>query len=244
MPTKSRTPPPPRRAVQAPKVRTGTGGLERQKRILYFIGGSGIVALAVVLLGLFAFRGNDEESGNDITPAVLRGDLQAAGWTVRFNVPVRPNKGDHSDVPTLETKVKYPTNPPTGGPHYGQWTLWGFYDEPVVLVQSVHNLEHGGIVIRYGKQVPKAQVTQLRDWYNNDPNAVLVAPMDGLGTKIAMTAWTYDVEGAQTHPASYNGEGQLAIAPRFDEVLFSEFRDTFRYKGKERVPPENLEPGE
>lgn len=204
-----------------------------------------MVALATVLLGLFAFGGDDNGTPTDEgNAAQLRGDLQAAGWTVRFNVPAPQNKSDHSDVPTLQTKVNYATNPPTGGPHYQEWVLWGFYDDPVVLVQSVHNLEHGGVVIRYGRQVPQAQIDQLRDWYRNDPNGMLVAPMENLDSRIAMTAWTYDVDGADSRPATYNGEGQLAIAPRFDEVLFTEFRDTFRYKGKERVPSENLEPGE
>ena len=65
-------------------------------------------------------------------------------------------------MPTLETKPKWNSSPPTSGPHYGQTAVWGSYDEEVPLVQTVHNLEHGGVVIHYGPDVPEAEVAALQ----------------------------------------------------------------------------------
>ena len=52
--------------------------------------------------------------------------LEDAGCTLQ-SFPALPNKSDHSDVPTLTTKPKWNSNPPTSGPHYGEWAIWGSY---------------------------------------------------------------------------------------------------------------------
>ena len=38
--------------------------------------------------------------------------------------------------------------------------------------------------------LPDAEVEKLRDWYSEDPNGLIVAPLDELGAKIDLTAWT------------------------------------------------------
>ena len=53
--------------------------------------------------------------------------------------------------------MKYKSFPPTSGAHYFQPAIWNAYEAPLVLVQEVHNLEHGGVVIQYGKDVPPAE---------------------------------------------------------------------------------------
>jgi len=47
------------------------------------------------------------------------------------------------------TDVKYPTNPPTFGPHYPSWITKGFYDEPRPDGNLVHSQEHGYIIFWY-----------------------------------------------------------------------------------------------
>src|SRR5262249_45218516 len=103
---------------------------------------------------------------------------------------------------------------------------WGLYTVPLVLVQEVHNLEHGGIIVQYGDTVPQATIDDLSDFYNASPDAMLLAPLPKLGNKIALTAWT-----------------RLATCTRFDRKAYAAFRDAFRGHGPEPFPVSSLTPG-
>ena len=233
MARKDRVPNPPKR-VQAPQRRHGTtppADAERQRKLLYLIAGSGILLLAIVLGAIFLTGGGGKNEAATI---------EAAGCTLQSFKAV-PNKPDHSDVPTLETKPKWNSYPPTSGPHYGQTAILGSYDEPVQLVQSTHNLEHGAIVIHYGKDVPPAEVEKIRDWYSNDPNGLLVAPLDDLGKKIALAAWT--TKDATPGASSDRGRGYLVECTTFSEKAFDTFVKNHRFKGPERIPAELMTPG-
>jgi hypothetical protein len=41
------------------------------------------------------------------------------------------------------------SNPPSSGPHYPRWAAYRRYDVPIPRGFSIHDLEHGGIVISY-----------------------------------------------------------------------------------------------
>jgi hypothetical protein len=123
-------------------------------------------------------------------------------------------------------RVRYKTSPPTSGDHYAVPVVWGAYDSPVEQSRAVHNLEHGGIVIQYGDDVPEETVNELRDFYQDDPNGLLLAPQPSLNDQIAVTAWT-----------------QLAKCRTFDEGAFEKFRDEFRAKGPEPRRISDLAPG-
>jgi hypothetical protein len=127
-------------------------------------------------------------------------------------------------------------------PHYQEWAVWNFYDEPVPLTQSTHNLEHGGVIIHYGPDVPDAEVEALRTWYNDtdDPNGIIVSPLATNGDKITYSAWTAPDAASGT---SDRGNGWLATCRTFEEDGLSAFLDEHRYLGPERVPRENLAPG-
>ena len=94
--------------------------------------------------------------------------------------------------------------------------LWGDYTEPVPLIQEVHNLEHGGMIIQYGNKVPQADITKINAFWQKDPTAMLVAPLPNLGNKIAMTAWT-----------------QWAECTSFNQKAFKAFQSAFRYHAPE-----------
>ena len=64
-------------------------------------------------------------------------------------------------------RTKWNTDPPTSGPHYGIAAIFGIYDEELELARVVHNLEHGGIFILYGKDVPDSTVEELRAFYDD-----------------------------------------------------------------------------
>jgi hypothetical protein len=231
MARKDRVPNPPKRS-QGPQRRTTAAdpavAAKRRQTLLLIAGGAVAVVVAVLAIVLLSGGGVDE-----------RAALQKAGCTLE-SFPALPNKSDHSDVPTLTTKPKWNSSPPTSGPHYGAPAVWDFYDTPVPLVQTVHNLEHGGVVIHYGTDVPRAEVDKLRTFYLNDPNGLVVAPLPANKDKITLSAWT--ARDASTGTAD-RGRGWLARCSKFDQDGFSAFVDTHRYQGPERLPPESLAPG-
>ena len=50
-------------------------------------------------------------------------------------------------------------------------------------IRLVHNLEHGAVILQYGDKVPAAQVQRITAWYQQDANAVVVAPLPKLGAQ-------------------------------------------------------------
>jgi Protein of unknown function (DUF3105) len=131
----------------------------------------------------------------------------------------------------------YNSIPATSGPHQAQPdapAIWGSYDQPVEQVKLIHNLEHGGVVIQYGPDVPAATVDQILNWYREDPNGLLVAPLpeevveqdEALANRIALTAWTH-----------------LQVCERFSEDAFGSFVGAHRGDGPEPFPVDSLQPG-
>jgi hypothetical protein len=220
---KPKTPTPPRR-VQAPQVRANTrtpGEMEaRHRALLYAIAGSGVVALIVVvaLVVLGGGSGNAKAAANALT---------AAGCEYK-HYPAQPRVPHYTSL-NPSPPPSWNSFPPTSGRHYYQWVLWGDYTEPVPLIKEVHNLEHGGVLIQYGNKVPKSDISKINDFWQSDPNAMLVAPLPKLGNKIALTAWT-----------------QLGECTHFDQKAFSKFKSAFRYHGPESplLQKSNLNPGQ
>jgi Protein of unknown function (DUF3105) len=197
-------------------VRTPTTDERRQRLILYGVATSGIILLGLVLVFLVVGRG-----GGGVDDSKIRSTMEAAGCT--FATPPSEGRGHVGD---LNAKIKYKTFPPTSGTHYFVPAIWDHYDKPVNEIQLVHNLEHGGVVIQYGSEVPDATVTQLGEFYRSDPNGMIIAPLPALGNKVALTAWT-----------------RLATCTEFDERAFSAFRDAYRYRGPEKFSPDAMQPG-
>jgi hypothetical protein len=232
MARKDRVPNPPKRS-QGPQKRTGqaspAAAAKRRQGLLLFGGGALALAVAVLAVVLLTGAGDTNE----------RQAMADAGCTLQ-SFPAVSNKPDHTDVPTLATKPKWNSSPPTSGPHWNTPAIWDFYDTPVLLVQTVHNLEHGGVVIHYGPRVPQAEIDKLREFYNEDPNGLVVAPLPSNGDKITLSAWTVPDSVAGT---ADRGRGWLARCSRFDKDAFSAFLEAHRFKGPERLDPAGLTPG-
>jgi hypothetical protein len=215
MAKKRRVAPPPR-PVQAPRTRNQPKPLRRRH---WAIGAVVIVALAVV--GVFALGKRTGGGASPKATAKAASAMRLAGC--RFKT--YPNLGqDH--ISDLRQSVKYNSFPPTSGPHYVRPAPWNIYTDPINQKIAVHNLEHGGIVIQYGAKVASSKLRQLTNFYKQDPDGLLVAPLPALGNKIALTAWR-----------------RLALCKSFDQNAYTEFVHAFRFKGPESLPRDALKPG-
>lgn len=214
MAKKPRTPPPPR--VQAPRQRHDPSDMgDRARKALYWIAAAGILGL-VVAVALIAFGGGS-------SAAAAAKTIRAAGCQYRRYPQIA---GIHAPSLNPATPPKWNSFPPTSGAHFSEGAPFNQYSEPVPEMRLVHNLEHGGLILQYGRKVPQAQVDALVQWYQRDANAIVVAPLPQLGDKTALTAWT-----------------QWAECTGFDEKAANAFRKAFRYKAPEKIPKSALEPG-
>ena len=226
-------PPTPRQ--QGPKksnVKTPSSGNDgSSRRLVAMIGAAGLVLVCVALGYVLFGRGSSSSASGD---AIKK--LEAAGCTVQ-TVKALPSN-DHSVAVANGTSPKWNTSPPTSGPHYGQAAVWGSYTEPLLQAQVVHNLEHGGIFIQYGKDVPKATVDELQSFYDNHRNGTLLAPLPSLGSKIALGVWT---TSSPSKPDT--GTAHLAKCTTFDEKAYAAFFKDYQFQGPERFPMVSLTPG-
>lgn len=152
------------------------------------------------------------DRGDDTAPSAgAIATLRAAGWTYQH-----PKDQGRTHVPALPPNFKYNTVPGTSGQHSNQTVIYGPYDQPISEINYVHNLEHGAVGIQYGDKVPEATVTQILEYYNADPNGLIVGPDPRLGDQIALTSWTH-----------------IAKGKTFNKDVFDTFLEEFGFKGPE-----------
>jgi hypothetical protein len=234
---KARTPPPPRRPVQAPKQRHAPRTDAEKRTFLYVLAfaGLGVIMLAGVL-AVFAFGGSGSSSASG-------GLIQTSSCTEEQFKGLAP-----AHLQSPDASVDYNSFPPSSGPHYAQPAPWGVYPDSIKQTILVHNLEHGGIVIQYGPGVSKDDVQKLQSLYQDDPNGLVLAPYAKLKNKIAATAWNepaYD----QNQDANFNkvdpGHGYVMTCSKFDKGALSKFRDKRRNRAGERYASvKDMQPGQ
>ena len=98
------------------------------------------------------------------------------------NIDVGP-AGQHT-----EGSVNYAQTPPAGGEHNPAWQNAGFYDQPVKNENAVHTLEHGAVWITYSPNLPRDQVSELRN-LSDSRDCILVSPYKGLDSPVLASAW-------------------------------------------------------
>ena len=229
MPRKSRTPAPPRR-IQAPKARGHERDPAARRRLILLtvaaVAGLAVLAGAVALIAMAA-------SGPSAADA-----LEEAGCTLE----AQPGQ-EARHITEPDAKFKYNTDPPTSGPHHPSQPPFDFYTEPVEQYRLLHNLEHGGVVIQYGEDVPEETVNALREWWLEDPAGILVAPYAKLGDQISLAAWTADE--VELGDEARNERGHLARCPTFEAAAFDAFEEEFGLRGPERYEGDDpaMQPG-
>lgn len=113
-----------------------------------------------------------------------------------------PDPGGRAHFPVGETYDDYNSNPPTSGPHTAA-VAPGVYDDPVPKESTVHNMEHGQVVVWYncaGGPQPLDQTacgalrgdleTIVTD-ANDGGKKVLMTPYASMDERIALTAWQF-----------------------------------------------------
>jgi Protein of unknown function (DUF3105) len=237
LPKKARTPPPPRRPVQAPKQRTTPRAPGEKRTILYVLA---FVALGILLAGgilaVVAFGGGGSSSASG-------GLINTSSCTEQEFPGLKPR---HINNPNAN--VSYNSFPPSSGPHYAQPAPWGIYTDSVKQTILVHNLEHGGIVIQYGPNISQSDVQKIQSFYQDDPYGLVVAPYAKLGNKIAATAWN-EPAYEQNRDANFDqvdaGHGFVLMCRSFDKGALSDFRDKHRNKAGERFASvKDMAPGQ
>jgi hypothetical protein len=173
---------------------------ERRKRMGGLIIGGVLAAAAVaaVVVVLLA-GGSDKKSKNPgkgtvAVPPQQQTDLKkaaaAAGCTLKSFTGLAQT---HTDKP-----VKYPQNPPVGGPHFPAPASDGDYagQGTPEVTHLVHALEHGRVITWYAKGTPSRRVNQLEtlhnEQFNGKPTAyklLLVEDPDTMPFAIASTSW-------------------------------------------------------
>lgn len=224
--------------VKAPKQRTTSSsdaGDRTRKLLLIGAAVAGLVVAAVLFAAVGRGGGGPDETA-------VRADLVAAGCTLEAKVPAPPRGGSYHSVLTPEgTSADWNTDPPVAGAHYGEAAVFGIYSEQLEQARVVHNLEHGGIFIQYGSDVPEPTVAELESFYNDHQTGTIMAPLPSLGDKIALGAWVVRDEEFENPPAL--GTGYLAKCKTFDAGAFAAFFDAFQFRGPERFEPSDLQPG-
>jgi len=218
---KDRVPTPPKRPVQAPKAYKPEANPRRTQIIFIAIAAVIVIAAAAVGIG-FVMAGGEEESS---------GPLGIGECTVQTFEPLGAGH-----VAELPADYEYNSVPATSGVHSPQTAIWNIYDQPVPQINYVHNLEHGGVVVQYGTEVPAATVDQIRGWYQEDPRGFIVAPLvpefeeddPTLADKIVLVSWTH-----------------MMRCSSFDEEAFNTFGDDYRDDAPEAelFPLDSLQPG-
>lgn len=149
-------------------------------------------AVAVVALGLagFFWLQSNQAAGN-FEALMAEGKKPDASGKPAFEAATITNPDSGRGHGQIGAAISYPTDPPTSGIHWPDWTEPGFYSDPQRPERLVHALEHGNVVVYYDK--PEAAVlAQLRAWtgrFSGQWDGMVMVPKAGLGATVEVTAW-------------------------------------------------------
>jgi Protein of unknown function (DUF3105) len=213
---KDRVPTPPKRPVQAPKAYKAEASPRRTQLIFIGLAAAIVLVAAAIGIGFIMSNGGGDEGGE----AVVQGDCTSQTFDALEAGHVAELPGDY----------EYNSLPATSGLHNNTTAIWNLYDQPVPQINYVHNLEHGGMVIQYGSEVPATDIASLADWYAQDPRGVIVAPLSEemeeedptLSDQIVAVSWTH-----------------MLRCGSFDEEALSDFSDD--YRGPQGDGPEKFQ---
>jgi hypothetical protein len=174
----------------------------------------GLPWFPIVLAALVAWSGYALWQGRATAAGFSR--YLAEGQGLELAVEEQPALGSAHLQPGARFRYGEPT--PTSGPHSPYDLPPGFYTKPQSVERLVHNLEHGNVVVYYDAADP-GTLKLLKAWsrtFGGPMDGIVVAPMEGLGRKVVLTAW----------------QKKLVLEP-FDPAAAAVFIDAYRGRGPE-----------
>ena len=98
----------------------------------------------------------------------------------------------------IDTDIRWQTNPPASGPHFGLWERdKGEHADPVARGNWVHNLEHGWVVLLHNCPTAcEPELDVLRAVLAQRPDSRIVMTPDPLldPARFAAVSWTFIYE--------------------------------------------------
>jgi len=154
----------------------------------------GVLLVGVILISLVLLLG----SGPSVAVGVQQPDDGQTHVTQGIDCRAPGAAGECGADP-------YSSLPAASGPHWGAPGNWGVYTTPQSEMQTLHNLEHGGIVIWYDPEALEAgQVDELTRYVATQNSSgvggrykVILSPWGGedeLPSPIVATAWRWILE--------------------------------------------------
>ena len=183
------------------------GGFEPPRR-------RGLPWFPIALVALAAWGGYTLWQGRAAASSFDR--YLAEGQGLELAVEEQPSLGSAHLQPGAAFRYGEPA--PTSGPHSPYDLKPGFYAKPQSTERLVHNLEHGNVVVYYDAADP-GTLKLLKAWartFAGPMDGIVVAPMEGLGGKVVLTAW----------------QKKLVLDP-FDPAAAAVFIDAYRGRGPE-----------
>lgn len=128
-----------------------------------------------------------------------------------------PDQGrGHIDVGA--SHPDYNSNPPTSGPHYGEWESKGVYKEQQPDEGLVHNLEHGYIWISYHPDASLEIIERLENFYGFGKK-IIVEPRKENDKLISLAAWNWLDTFDPTSPDSLSDDEVKRIGDFIDQYI-------------------------
>ena len=150
--------------------------------------------------------GSDASDAGDAGDAATEADSPVNCGTIVTSYAVDPSPHITQCFP-----VVYSSNPPTSGPHYPSWAAFRTYTTAIPRGFTVHDLEHGAIVISYkcaggcaaelaalqafidARPVDPACVAPTKSRIVITPDPLLDVPFAAAGWGVAMTSQCFDL---------------------------------------------------
>jgi len=214
-------------------------GANRRKLLLAYIG-AGVLGLAVLVGVVVVVSGGssgssdaahinqssgstngvavDDRTGTEppaVRVASLRDAARAAGCDLRLGLP---NEGK-VHVPQ-GTEIRYETNPPTSGNHVEPpfQQADGAYGEMPNMIDIVHSMEHGRVVLQYSPDLPEADQLEIKGLYDTMYGGTLLFPNPDMPYEAAAAAWT-NLIGCPT----YEGAATLDALRAFSKATWGKY---------------------
>ena len=190
-----------------------------------------VVVVLVAGIGAFALTRPQpaEASPQDLLAAAPQATKAAGCGQVENVGPFEPKSQDRAHVSEPVQLSKYPSVPPTSGPHnpipYGA----GVYGSPPPIDRVIHSLEHGAAIVWYSPDASGPELDKIKTFYKRTDvgSRVIVAPYDypdqgaaGTlpgGAQMALVAWHHLQTCARPNLAAAFGFTSSYAAPPFGQ---------------------------